>query len=271
MPKNRKKIIAKLIKEGFTHRTLSSFSDNQIKVLSNKLLGEGIPEEISNAEKQLADLKLAQSEKLANDAEELKNPKTEEVVEDDEPIAPDVKAMNSSGEELDLLNDISDDSIYEQKELENWVMELVKENQQAEITKENFIKTVRGLRKPKINVNKQQKSYNMVNELANEMGLRVVVEEIKGSIKGYLKSKKDLIEVNITKEGDVTLDGKLVEDDIESNQPMPTIAPPTTKQGEKERRGPFKKPKTTPKPKAKKKSPLPDWLEFTNLGKSLSR
>ena len=98
MPKNRKKIIAKLIKEGFTHRTLSSFSDNQIKVLSNKLLGEGIPEEISNAEKQLADLKLAQSEKLANDAEELKNPKTEEVVEDDEPIAPDVKAMNSSGE-----------------------------------------------------------------------------------------------------------------------------------------------------------------------------
>jgi hypothetical protein len=38
----------------------------------------------------------------------------------------------------------------------------------------------------------------------------------------------------------------------------------------KERRGPFKKPKTTPKPKAKKNSPLPDWLEFTNLGKSLT-
>ena len=87
-------------------------------------------------------------------------------------------------------------------------MELVKENQQAEITKENFIKTVREIKKPKINVNKQQKSYNMVNELANEMGLRVVVEEIKGNIKGYLKSKKDLIEVNITKEGEVTLDGR---------------------------------------------------------------
>ena len=49
------------------------------------------------------------------------------------------------------------------------------------------------------------------------------------------------------------------------------LTPPTTKPGEKERRGPFKKPKTTPKPKAKKNSPLPDWLEFTNLGKSLSK
>ena len=63
MPKNRKNLIAQLIKEGFTHGTLSSFSDNQIKVLRDKLLGEGLPEEISNAEKQLADLKLAQSEK----------------------------------------------------------------------------------------------------------------------------------------------------------------------------------------------------------------
>jgi len=111
----------------------------------------------------------------------------------------------------------------------------------------------------------------MVTELAEEMGLRVVVEEIKGNIKGYLKSKESLIEVNITKEGDVTLDGEMIEDDMESNQPMPTIAPPTTKPGEKERRGPFKKPKTTPKPKAKKNSPLPDWLEFTNLGKELSK
>lgn len=267
MPKNRKDLISQLINEGFTHRTLSSFSDKQIKVLRDKLLGEGLPEEISSKEKELADLKMAQSEKLANDAEEL----TSEMEEEDNLVPPETKAMSSSGEELDLLNDISDDSIDEQKQLENWVMELVKENQQAEITKENFIKTVKEMRRPKVKVTKQQKSYNMVNELAKEMGLRVVVEEIKGNIKGYLKSKKDLIEVNITKEGDVTLDGKLVEEDIESNQPMPTIAPPTTKPGEKKRRGPFKKPKTTPKPKAKKNSPLPDWLEFTNLGKSLSR
>jgi len=264
MPKNRKDLISQLINEGFTHRTLSSFSDTQIKALSSKLLGEGYEEEIKSAKEKLADLTVAQANEKAAEL-------TAEIDEDDELVDPDMKAMSSSGEELDLLFDDSDDYTNEQKQLESWVMELVKENQQAEITKENFIKTVKEMRKPKIKVNKQQKSYKMVNELAKEMGLRVVVEEIKGVIKGYLKSKRDLIEVNITKEGEVTLNGEVVEDDMESNQPMPTIAPPTTKPGEKERRGPFKKPKTTPKPKAKKKSPLPDWLEFTNLGKSLSR
>ena len=263
MPKNRKDLISQLIKEGFTHRTLSSFSDNQINALSNKLLKEGIDDEIKAAKETLANLTMSKAEEKAKQI-------TSEVEEDDEPVDTDIK-VDRDGKELDLLFDNSDDYTNEQKQLENWVMELVKENQQAEITKENFIKTVKEIRKPKIKVNKQQKSYKMVNELAKEMGLRIVVEEIKGNIKGYLKSKRDLIEVNITKEGEVTLNGEVVEDDMESNQPMPTIAPPTTKPGEKERRGPFKKPKTTPKPKAKKNSPLPDWLEFTNLGKSLSK
>jgi len=263
MPKNRKDLISQLITEGFTHRTLSSFSDNQIKTLSNKLLGEGYEEEITSTKKKLADLTLAQADEKAKEL-------TTEIGEDDEPADADIK-VDRDGEELDLLFDNSDNYVDEQKQLENWVMELVKENQQAEITKGNFIKTVNEIKKPVVKINKQQKSYKMVTELAEEMGLRVVVEEIKGNIKGYLKSKENLIEVNITKEGDVTLDGEVLEDDTESNQPMPTIAPPTTKPGEKERRGPFKKPKTTPKPKAKKNSPLPDWLEFTNLGKELSK
>ena len=59
--------------------------------------------------------------------------------------------------------DDSDDYTNEQKQLENWVMELVKENQQAEITKENFIKTVREIRKPKIKVNKQQITIAILN------------------------------------------------------------------------------------------------------------
>jgi len=262
MPKNRKDLIAKLINEGFTHRTLSLFTDKQLTVLHEKMVYPDTPEGNEAAAEEAK--KTGVPQQIADDVVEVGE-------EDGELPDPEMKGKSSDGEELDLLFDNSDDSIYEQKQLENWVMELVKENQQAEITKENFIKTVREIRKPKIKVNKQQKSYNMVNELAKEMGLRVVVEDIKGNIKGYLKSKKDLIEVNITKEGEVTLNGEVVEDDMEANQPMPTIAPPTTKPGEKERRGPFKKPKTTPKPKAKKKSPLPDWLEFTNLGKSLSR
>ena len=263
MPKNRKDLISQLINEGFTHRTLSSFSDNQIKALRNKLLGEDLESEIKNTKEKLADLTLTQADEKVKEL-------TAEIGEDDELVDPNIK-VDRDGEELDLLFDNSDNSIDEQKQLENWVMELVKENQQAEITKENFIKTIKKIKNPKIKVTKQQKSYNIVNELAKEMGLRVVVEEINGSIKGYLKSKNDLIEVSITQKGDVTLNGEVVEDDLEGNQPMPTIAPPTTKPGEKERRGPFKKPKTTPKPKAKKNSPLPDWLEFTNLGKELSK
>ena len=263
MPKNRKDLISQLINEGFTHRTLSSFSDNQINALSNKLLKEGIDDEIKAAKETLANLTMSKAEEKAKQI-------TSEMEEDDELVDPNIK-VDRDGEELDLLFDNSDNSIDEQKQLENWVMELVKENQQAEITKGNFIKTVNEIKKPVVKINKQQKSYKMVTELAEEMGLRVVVEEIKGNIKGYLKSKESLIEVNITKEGDVTLDGEVIEDDMEPNQPMPTIAPPTTKPGEKERRGPFKKPKTTPKPKAKKNSPLPDWLEFTNLGKELSK
>ena len=40
MPKNRKNLITKLIKEGFTYRTLSLFSDPQLNILSKKILSE---------------------------------------------------------------------------------------------------------------------------------------------------------------------------------------------------------------------------------------
>ena len=40
MPKNRKKIITQLINEGFTHRTLSLFSDKQLQLLGKKILKE---------------------------------------------------------------------------------------------------------------------------------------------------------------------------------------------------------------------------------------
>ena len=40
MPQTRKELIKKFINEGFTHRTLSSFSDTQLKTLSKKLFNE---------------------------------------------------------------------------------------------------------------------------------------------------------------------------------------------------------------------------------------
>ena len=40
MPKNRKQLIVRLVNEGFTHRTLSLFSDKQLNVLGQKMLSE---------------------------------------------------------------------------------------------------------------------------------------------------------------------------------------------------------------------------------------
>ena len=89
MPKNRKDLISQLINEGFTYRTLSSFSDHQIKVLGSKLLGEGYEEEIKSAKEKLANLTIAKAEK---DAEEL----TTEVDEGDEPLDADIKVNRKS-------------------------------------------------------------------------------------------------------------------------------------------------------------------------------
>ena len=90
MPKNRKDLISQLINEGFTHRTLSSFSDNQIKVLGSKLLGEGYEEEIKSTKEKLANLTIA---KAQQDAEEL----TTEVDEEDGPVDSDIKVDRNLG------------------------------------------------------------------------------------------------------------------------------------------------------------------------------
>ena len=40
MLNNRKELVKRFLKEGFTYRTLSSFSDTQLKALSKKLFNE---------------------------------------------------------------------------------------------------------------------------------------------------------------------------------------------------------------------------------------
>ena len=165
--------------------------------------------------------------------------------------------------------------VTEQEILENWIQSLVENNQPAEITKVNFIKTVKESQKNKTvkKIDKQKESFKMVNELSKEMTpqMRVVVENIKGNIKGYLKSKTQIIDLLIKECGEVQLDGVVVgEEELDEQSPLetpaPTIAPPTTKPGEKKRRGPFKvpNPNTNPKPKARNRE-LPDWLTFDEL------
>ena len=115
----------------------------------------------------------------------------------------------------------------------------------------------------------------------------VIIEKFgsEGNLKGFLKSNKKLIEFNISNKGGLKLGEEVVETDRDDDgeyigapeattapAPLktPTIAP--SKPGEKKRRGPVERPKTKPNPKARgAKSPLPDWLTSTNLGKALTQ
>jgi hypothetical protein len=324
MSKTRKELVTKFINEGFTYRTLSSFSDEQLTELGTKLFTEQSDQEIEKKESELADLYNAKADALEE------NDDTEELTPNNEPIVKvekDGKEMTLLGDEeiqedgeenpwaictasLDLVGKKRDNysdnekSKFERcvkkvkseqvevKMLENWIMSLVEKRQQPEITKSDFIKTIKENfevakveDKPFIlSTEEQESAFDMVTEIGNEMlpPMTVVVDDIDdGHLNGYLKSDDNdkIIKLNICPMGEVKLDGNPIGDlmatEVLENEgspspvETPTIAP--TKPGEKKRRGPFQKPKVTPKPKAKKtNSTLPDWLTFTNLGKLLT-
>ena len=323
MSKNRKQLINKLINEGFTHRTLSLFTDNQLIALHEKMVYPNTPE----------------GEKLASDkANETGKPQTiaDDVNEDDDDLQkvtknnePEIE-VNKDGKVMTLLGDGElgedfaskaqqkylyavnpaaakkldskmtkkdyenlPDKVTEQKMVENWILSLVEQNQEAEISKVNFLKTIQESKQPKkqtINLTKEQKkAFKLISEASEEMNppMEVIIEKFNsdGNLKGFLKSNKKLIEFNISNEGGLKLGEEEVVETIRDEEgeyvgapksttaptPLktPTIAP--SKPGEKKRRGPFERPKTTPKPKAKNKSTLPNWLTSTNLGKALTQ
>ena len=194
------------------------------------------------------------------------------------------------------------DKVDEQEMLENWITSLVESKQSPQISKKEFLRTIKETTNKKyikentsIGTPEQEEAFNMVVELGNEMEppMDVVIDgfEDDGHLNGYLKSIEQNIDLNICPQGDIKLDGnpigeiQLSETDRDEEgeymgalresttapAPLktPTIAP--SKPGEKKRRGPFERPKTTPKPKAKNKNALPDWLTSTNLGKALTQ
>ena len=192
------------------------------------------------------------------------------------------------------------EKVDEAKILEDWVMSLVESDQSAEITKANFIKTIKeNLSKKSIKETKtpgteeQNEAFNTIVELGEEMEPMMGVEidgfDEEGHLNGYLKGDDNVIELNICPSGNIKLngvpvgemdlneterddDGEYIGAPVDTTAPVktPTIAP--TKPGEKKRRRPFQKPKVKPKPKAKNsESPLPDWLTSTNLGKALTQ
>ena len=333
MSQNRKNLITKFLNEGFTYRTLSLFSDDQLTTLSNKLFVEQektiSDADIQNKEKELAALYLAKAKEFSEANEE-----EVELTPNNEPIT----KVEKDGKEMTLLGDgeLDEDfaskkqqrylyatnkkaadklaskmtpedyknlpeKVTEQKMLESWLLDLVSENEQPSITKATFLKTVKEhtsssqtLNEMELSTPEQEDSFNVLVELGNEMEppLNFVVDgfEEDGHLNGYLKGDEDTIDVNICPEGNIKLNGnplggvELAETDRDNEgeyigapeattapAPLktPTIAP--SRPGEKKRRGPFERPKTTPKPKAKNKSTLPDWLTSTNLGKALTQ
>ena len=339
MLNNRKELVKRFLKEGFTHRTLSSFSDTQLKALSKKLFTEEVSEkDIKNKEKELADLymaKAAELEEVGNiipdKTDEEKNIETDpmgnpDVSIDDEPLLVELpqeveekfasKAQQkylysvnpAAAEKLSSKMSKSDydklpDYVNEQEALESWIMSLVESKELPTITKGKFIKTIKenlnggDVDSPyTIGTEAQQDSFANVIEIAREMAPPMSVEvdgfDDDGHMNGYLQNPEDeqIIELNICPSGNIKLNGnpvggmELSETDRDMDgeymgapvdtapAPLktPTIAP--TKPGEKKRRGPFERPKTKPKPKAKgNDSSLPDWLKSTNLGKALTQ
>jgi len=239
---NRTELIKKFIQEGFTHRTLSLFSDGQLKHLNKKIFKEQVTDaDIDTKEKELADLYIAK-------AAELEEYKTEEEldIETDDTGNPDVDidgvpllrekeieekfaskaqqnylyAVNpAAAEKLASKMTKKDyenlpDKIEEQNLLENWVMSLVENNERATISKKNFIKTIKENLKSKskvVGTPEQNTSFEMVEEIVGEMTppMTIVVKDFddEGHLNGMVTGGDKNIPLNICPKGDVKLDG----------------------------------------------------------------
>ena len=335
MPQTRKDIINKFVNEGFTHRTLSLFSNKQLLELNKKIFKEAISsEEVKKAQSVLIQKKEEELKYLKKDLGETDETEEELDIETDDTGNPDVDidgtpllrekeieekfaskaqqnylyAVNpAAAEKLGSKMTKKDykelpDKVDEGRILQEWVMSIVENNQHAEITKASFIKTIKenlpnNLKESNnLGTEEQNDSFNTIVEIGEEMDPSMDVQvdgfDDDGHLTGFLKGQDttNIIDLNICPAGDIKLNGVTVgemnlsetdrDDEGEyigapeaTTAPTPvktpTIAP--SRPGEKKRRGPFERPKTTPKPKAKNKSTLPSWLTSTNLGKALTQ
>lgn len=136
----------------------------------------------------------------------------------------------------------------------------------------------------------QENAFNKVMSIANSARLTVELEEIEETedseeniLTGYIKSPNSgvVIDLRINSAGDIELDGAPIEDsqdfdeevkekemEMSEQAPITTPTKPKTRPGEKERKGPFKRPKTKPNPKAEDKE-TPTWFKFNNIKKTV--
>ena len=326
MTQTRKDIINKFVNEGFTHRTLSLFSNKQLLELNKKIFKEAISaEDAKKAQTTLIQKKEEELAYLKQGLDETDETEEELDIETDDTGNPDVEidgtpllrekeieekfaskaqqkylyAVNpAAAEKLGSKMTKKDyeelpDTIDEGRVLQEWVMSIVSNNQHAEITKASFIKTIKENLTNNLNESKnlgteeQNDSFNTIVEIGEEMdpSMSVQVDGFNndGHLKGYLKGQDttNIIDLNICPAGDIKLNGvavgemNLSETDRDDEgeymgAPEATTAPPPlktptiapSKPGEKKRRGPFERPKTTPKPKAKNKKLVTRLVNF---------
>jgi len=126
---NRNEIITKLVKEGFSEKTLIRFNDNQLKKFSDKILGEGLKVKADDlkADPALAD-KLKDKDVTVVPEEETMEPKVKKMTKKD------VKEIASKNKikRLDLkkLNEFVEsvvDKKYHSLTTKGEISELVKE------------------------------------------------------------------------------------------------------------------------------------------------
>jgi len=250
MPQTRKNLIKRFVNEGFTHRTLSLFSNQQLLELNKKIFKEQVSDkEIKNKEKELANLYYEKGAELEEyDTEE------ELDIETDDTGNPDVDidgtpllrekeieekfASKSQQKYLYAINPAAakklaskmtkkdyeelPDKIDEERVLEDWVMSLVESNESPEISKKKFIKTIKenlGSNNDSpytIGTEAQQDSFANVIEIAREMvpPMNVAVDGFDdgGHMNGYLNTpeSEQVIELNICPAGDIKLNGNTV-------------------------------------------------------------
>ena len=112
----RNEIVEKLIKEGFSEKTLVKFNDIQLNKLATKILGEEKVMISKNSPTYAADLELAKKEKKTIETYE-----GEEEIEEDEIITPEDKT----------------------KELNEWVKNVIKKNYHAVATKGDVMEAIK--------------------------------------------------------------------------------------------------------------------------------
>jgi|TARA_R110000822_G_scaffold59838_9_gene149458 hypothetical protein len=215
MLNNRKELVKRFLNEGFTYRTLSSFSDTQLTSLSKKLFKEGLQDDEVKLKKDLADNLKAQAAEMADEITETGKTEEEVDLETDKTGNPDVdidgtpllrekevqekfasKAQQkhlysvnpAAAEKLASKMTKSDyqklpEYVNEQKMLEEWIGGLVESNEPPVITKGNFIKTIKenlsnqDVDSPyTIGTEAQQESFASVLDIANEMEPPMTVE-----------------------------------------------------------------------------------------------